>query len=122
MAFTVADLPYSKDALTPHISPETLEFHYEKHHKGYLKKLNTAVEGSADAEKSLEDLIKTAKGGLFNNAAQVWNHSFYWNSMAPGKGGNPTGAIGDAITAKWGSFDAFKEEFNKCAAGTFGSG
>ena len=122
MAFTVADLPYSKDALTPHISPETLEFHFEKHHKGYLKKLNTAVEGTADAEKSLEDLVKSASGGLFNNAAQVWNHSFYWNSMGPGKGGEPTGAVGDAIKAKWGSFDSFKEEFNKCAGGTFGSG
>lgn len=122
MAFEISDLPYSKDALTPHISPETLEFHFEKHHKGYLGKLNKAVEGTADAEKSLEDLIKTSSGGLFNNAAQVWNHSFYWNSMGPGKGGAPTGNIATAINDKWGSFEAFKTEFNKVAAGTFGSG
>jgi len=122
MAFEISDLPYSKDALTPHISAETLEFHFEKHHKGYLGKLNKAVEGTADAEKSLEDLIKTSKGGLFNNAAQVWNHSFYWNSMGPKKGGEPTGELATAINAKWGSFDKFKEEFNSVAAGTFGSG
>ncbi len=122
MAFEISDLPYSKDALTPHISAETLEFHFEKHHKGYLGKLNKAVEGTADAEKSLEDLIKSSKGGLFNNAAQVWNHSFYWNSMGPGKGGEPTGNIATAINDKWGSFESFKEEFNKVAATTFGSG
>ncbi len=122
MAFTLPELPYSKDSLSPHISPETLEFHFEKHHKGYLSKLNAAVEGTENADKSLEDIIKSSNGGLFNNAAQVWNHTFYWNSMGPGKGGEPKGALATAINEKWGSYSSFKEEFNKVAAGTFGSG
>ena len=122
MAFEISDLPYSKDALTPHISAETLEFHFEKHHKGYLGKLNKAVEGTADAEKSLEDLIKSQTGGLFNNAAQIWNHTFYWHSLSPSGGGAPTGAIADKINEDFGSFESFKEAFTKAAGTQFGSG
>lgn len=122
MAFSLPELPYSKDALAPHISVETLDFHYGKHHQGYVNKLNAAVEGSDMAEKSLEDIIKSASGGVFNNAAQVWNHTFYWHSLSPNGGGEPTGNIKSAIEKDFGSFDKFKEEFNKQAAGQFGSG
>ena len=98
MAFTLPELPYAKDALAPHISSETLDFHYGKHHAGYVKKLNAAVEADASlAGKSLEDLVQTADGGVYNNAAQIWNHTFYWNSMSPNGGGAPSGAIADAI-------------------------
>ena len=122
MAHQLPELPWSNDALAPHISPETIEYHYGKHHNAYVTKLNAAIEGTEYAEMSLEDIIKKADGGLFNNAAQVWNHSFYWNCLAPNAGGNPTGAINDAINGKWGSFDKFKEEFSASAAGNFGSG
>ena len=123
MAFELPDLPYAKDALAPHISKETLEYHYGKHHAGYVKKLNAAVEGDSSlAGKSLEDLIKTKSGGVFNNAAQIWNHTFYWNSLSPNGGGEPTGAIKDAIDKSFGSFDAFKEKFSAEAKGHFGSG
>ena len=122
MAHQLPELPWSNDALTPHISPETIEFHYGKHHNAYVTKLNAGIEGTEFANSSLEDIIKSAKGGLFNNAAQVWNHSFYWNCLAPNAGGTPTGAIADAINSKWGSFDKFKEEFSTSAATNFGSG
>lgn len=122
MPITLPELPYSKDALAPHISAETLEFHYGKHHQGYLTKLNAAIEGTENAEKSLEEIVKTAKGGLFNNAAQVWNHTFYWNSLSPNGGGAPNGAIANAINDSFGSFEDFKKEFNTQAAGQFGSG
>ncbi|HJL14404.1 MAG TPA: superoxide dismutase [Sandaracinaceae bacterium LLY-WYZ-13_1] len=124
MAFTLPELPYSKDALAPHISAETLEFHHGKHHAGYVKKLNAALESESSLQdKSLEDLIKTQKApGIFNNAAQVWNHTFYWNSMSPNGGGEPSGAIADAINKAFGSFSDFKEQFSKAAAGHFGSG
>lgn len=122
MAFQLPELPYSKDALAPHISAETLEYHYGKHHAGYVNKLNAAVEGTPMAEKSLEEIIKSAQGGLFNNAAQVWNHTFYWNSLSPNGGGEPTGDLADAITASFGSFADFKEKFSAAAAGQFGSG
>jgi Fe-Mn family superoxide dismutase len=122
MAHQLPELPWSNDALAPHISPETIEYHYGKHHNAYVTKLNAAIEGTEYAEMSLEDIIKKAKGGLFNNAAQVWNHSFYWNCLAPNAGGAPTGAINDAINGKWGTFDKFKEEFSASAAGNFGSG
>ena len=122
MAFSLPELPYSKDALAPHISTETLEFHYGKHHKGYVNKLNAAVEGTDMAEKSLEEIVKSASGGVFNNAAQVWNHTFYWHSLSPNGGGEPTGDIKAAIEKDFGGFDKFKEEFNKKAAGQFGSG
>lgn len=122
MAFSLPELPYSKDALAPHISTETLEFHYGKHHQGYVNKLNAAVEGTDMAEKSLEEIVKSASGGVFNNAAQVWNHTFYWHSLSPNGGGEPTGDIKAAIEKDFGGFDKFKEEFNKKAAGQFGSG
>lgn len=122
MAFTLPPLPYALDALAPHISKETLEFHHGKHHAAYVNNLNNLIKGTENESKSLEEIIKTASGGLFNNAAQVWNHTFYWNSMSPNGGGAPTGKVLDGINAKWGSFDTFKEEFNKSAAGNFGSG
>lgn len=122
MEHKLPDLPYSNDALAPHISPETIEYHYGKHHNAYVTKLNAGIEGTEYADMSLEDIIMKADGGLFNNAAQVWNHTFYWNSLKPNGGGAPTGAIADAINKKWGSFDKFKEEFNAKAGGNFGSG
>lgn len=122
MAITLPELPYSMDALAPHISAETLEFHYGKHHNTYVVNLNKLIEGTDMAGKSLEDIVKGSEGGVFNNAAQIWNHTFYWNSMSPSGGGEPTGAVGDKIVAQWGSFDAFKEEFTKTAVTTFGSG
>jgi len=122
MAFTLPPLPYALDALAPHISKETLEYHHGKHHAAYVNNLNNLAKGTENESKSLEDIIKSSSGGLFNNAAQVWNHTFYWNSMSPNGGGAPTGKVLEGINAKWGSFDKFKEEFNKSAAGNFGSG
>ncbi|CAM5790546.1 superoxide dismutase [Fe] [Castellaniella caeni] len=122
MAFTLPQLPYALDALAPHISKETLEFHYGKHHQGYVTNLNKAIEGTELASLSLEDIIRKSTGGVFNNAAQVWNHTFYWNSLSPNGGGEPSGALRSAIEAKWGSVDAFKDAFSKSAAGNFGSG
>ena len=123
MTIATPELPYSNDALAPHISEETLNFHFGKHHMGYFKKLTAAIEADASLQgKSLEDLIASTSGGTFNNAAQVWNHSFYWNSMSPNGGGEPTGAIADAINSAFGSFDAFKTQFSAAAAGQFGSG
>ncbi|TVQ89978.1 MAG: superoxide dismutase [Deltaproteobacteria bacterium] len=123
MAIELPELPYSNDALQPHISAETLSFHYGKHHAGYVKKLNAAIEADASLQgKSLEELVTSTSGGVFNNAAQVWNHTFYWNSMSPSGGGAPTGPIAAAINAKWGSFEAFKTAFSAAAGGQFGSG
>lgn len=122
MAFTLPELPYALDALAPRISKETLEYHYGKHHQTYVTNLNNLIEGTEMANDSLEDIVKKSSGGVFNNAAQVWNHTFYWNSLSPNGGGEPTGTLADAINAKWGSFDNFKAEFNKSAAGNFGSG
>ncbi len=123
MAFTLPELPYSKDALTPHISPETLEFHYGKHHKTYVDKLNTLLESSPELQgKSLEELIKSSSGPIFNNAAQVWNHTFYWHCLAPNGGGEPSGELAEAIKQKWGSFAEFKEAFTQAAINQFGSG
>ena len=122
MAFELPPLPFEKDALEPHISKETLEYHHGKHHNAYVTKLNDLIKGTDDEGKSLEEIIQSAKGGLFNQAAQVWNHTFYWNSLSPNGGGEPSGALGEAITKKFGSFDKFKEEFNAKAAGNFGSG
>jgi superoxide dismutase, Fe-Mn family len=110
------------DALQPHISKETLEFHYGKHHQTYVTNLNNLVKGTEFESLSLEDIIRKSSGGVFNNAAQVWNHTFYWNSLSPKGGGEPKGALGDAIKKKFGSFEAFKEAFAKSAAGNFGSG
>ena len=115
-------LPYAKDALQPHISAETLEYHYGKHHQAYVTNLNSLIKGNEFESMTLEEIIKKSSGGVFNNAAQVWNHTFYWNCLSPKGGGQPSGALGDAIKAKWGSFEAFKEAFSKAAVGTFGSG
>jgi len=122
MTFQLPELPYAKDALAPTISAETLEFHYGKHHQAYVTNLNKLTEGSDLANKSLEELIKSESGGIFNNAAQVWNHTFYWNSMAPNAGGTPNGKMAEAINNTFGSFDEFKSKFNAAAAGQFGSG
>jgi Fe-Mn family superoxide dismutase len=121
MAFELPALPYEKNALEPHISAETLEFHHGKHHATYVTKLNGLVEGTDLASKSLEEIIKSSDGGVFNNAAQIWNHTFYWNSLAPNAGGEPTGELADAINAKWGSFAEFKAAFNDKAVNNFGS-
>jgi len=123
MAIELPPLPFEKNALAPHISEKTLEFHYGKHHAGYVKKLNAAIDADASlASKSLEDLVRTAEGGVFNNAAQVYNHTFYWNSMSPGGGGEPTGPIAAAIDAAFGGFGDFKAAFTAAATGHFGSG
>lgn len=123
MAIELPALPYDKTALEPHISAETIDFHYGKHHQAYVTNLNNLIDGTDKANQSLEEIIKSAgPGPLFNNAAQVWNHTFYWNSLSPTGGGEPTGALADAINAKWGSFAKFQEEFNAAAAGNFGSG
>jgi Fe-Mn family superoxide dismutase len=122
MAFELPPLPYAKDALAPHISEETLEFHYGKHHQTYVTNLNKLVEGTDDENASLEDIIMKSDGGLFNNSAQVWNHTFYWSSMAPGGGGAPSGAVADAINGAFGSYDTFREKFAEAATTQFGSG
>jgi len=122
MAHTLPALPYAKDALQPHISAETLEFHYGKHHQTYVTNLNNLIPGTEFENMSLEDIVKKSSGGVFNNAAQIWNHTFYWHSLSPQGGGEPSGALGDAIKKQWGSFAAFKEAFTKAAVGTFGSG
>jgi Fe-Mn family superoxide dismutase len=122
MTFELPALPYAKDALAPHISAETIEYHYGKHHQTYVTNLNNLVPGTEFEGLSLEEIVKTSTGGIFNNAAQVWNHTFYWNGLAPNAGGEPTGALADAINATFGSFEKFKEEFSKCAVTTFGSG
>ena len=122
MAFTLPNLPYAGNALAPHISAETLEFHHGKHHQAYVTNLNKLVEGKPEAEMSLEEVIMSSDGGVFNNAAQVWNHTFYWSSMKPGGGGQPTGDLLAAITRDFGSFEKFKEEFANAGATQFGSG
>ena len=122
MAFSLPPLPYEMNALEPHISSETLEFHYGKHHQTYVNNLNGLVEGTDNASKSLEEIIMSSDGGLFNNAAQVWNHTFYWNCMGPNGGGNPTGSVANSINQAFGSFDNFKDQFSKSAATNFGSG
>jgi Fe-Mn family superoxide dismutase len=121
MAFELPALPFAQDALAPHISAETLDYHHGKHHATYVAKLNGLVEGTDMADKSLEELIRTTEGGVFNNAAQVWNHTFYWHCLSPNGGGEATGALGDAIKAKWGSFSDFKAAFNDKAVNNFGS-
>ena len=122
MAFERPAVPYAKDALAPHISVETLEFHHGKHHQTYVTNLNNLVPGTEFEGLSLEEIIQKSSGGIFNNAAQIWNHTFYWNSLAPNAGGEPTGALADSINSTFGSFAQFKEDFTKCAVTTFGSG
>ncbi len=121
MAFELPALPYEKNALEPHISAETLEFHHGKHHNAYVVNLNNLVPGTEFEGKSLEEIIKTSSGGIYNNAAQIWNHTFYWNCLAPNAGGEPTGALADAINKAFGSFADFKAKFSASAVGNFGS-
>jgi Fe-Mn family superoxide dismutase len=122
MAIELPPLPYAADALAPHISKETIDFHYGKHHQTYVNKLNELIANKPEASKSLEEIIKSSQGPVFNNAAQVWNHTFYWNSIKPKGGGQPTGAIAKAITESFGSYDAFRKEFVEAATTQFGSG
>ena len=121
MAHTLPALPFAQDALAPHISSETFEYHYGKHHQAYVTNLNNLIPGTEFENMALEDIIKKSSGGVYNNAAQIWNHTFFWSSLKPNGGGTPTGKLADAINAKWGSFDAFKEAFTKSAVGNFGS-
>ena len=122
MSITLPELPYSKQALSPHISEETLNFHYGKHHKAYVDKLNAQITGTDLDKASLEEIVKSSQGGVFNNSAQVWNHSFYWNCLSPQGGGAPTGNVLSAIEKHFSSFEKFKEEFSACAMTQFGSG
>jgi len=122
MEHKLPQLPYAMDALQPHISKETLEFHYGKHHQTYVTNLNNLIKGTEFENLSLEEIVQKSSGGMFNNAAQVWNHSFYWFCLSPKGGGQPSGALADAITKKFGSFDEFKKQFTQTAVTTFGSG
>ncbi len=122
MEHKLPDLPYAKNALEPHISAETFEYHYGKHHQTYVNTLNQLIKGTEFENLPLEDIVKKADGKIYNNAAQHWNHSFFWNCLKPQGGGEPKGPLGDAITKKWGSFDEFKKKFADSAAGNFGSG
>lgn len=122
MEHALPALPYAIDALAPHISKETLEYHYGKHHQAYVTNLNNLIKGTEFESAGLEDIVRKSSGGVFNNAAQVWNHTFYWHCLSPKGGGAPSGALAQAIAAKWGSFDGFKEAFTKSAIGNFGSG
>jgi superoxide dismutase, Fe-Mn family len=122
MEHTLPALPYAQDALAPHLSAETLEFHYGKHHNAYVVNLNKLIVGTEFENAALEDVIKKASGGVYNNAAQIWNHTFFWNCMKPNGGAAPTGALADAINAKWGTYDDFKAAFQASAVGNFGSG
>ena len=122
MAHELPPLPFAKDALAPVISAETIDFHYGKHHQAYVTNLNNLIPGTEFEHLSLEEIIQKSSGGIFNNAAQVWNHTFYWNCLSPNGGGAPTGALADAIDAKFGSLEEFKKQFNQSAATNFGSG
>lgn len=122
MAIELPPLPWARDALAPHISAETIDYHYGKHHQAYVTNLNNQIAGTEFENLALEDIVRKATGGMFNNAAQAWNHTFYWNSLAPKGGGEPTGPLADAIRKSFGSFAQFKDQFSKTAAGTFGSG
>lgn len=122
MAFTLPALPYSKDALAPAMSEETFNYHYEKHHRAYLNKLNELTEGKPEASKTLEEIVKSSSGPLFNQAAQVWNHTFFWHSMKPNGGGAPTGEVADLLTRDFGSYDNFVKEWHTNGIGQFGSG
>jgi superoxide dismutase, Fe-Mn family len=122
MTHTLPALPFGLDDLAPHMSRETLEYHHGKHHNAYVTNLNNLVPGTEFAEMALEDIIRKSSGGIYNNAAQIWNHTFFWNCLSKSGGGEPKGALAAAITAKWGSYAAFKEAFAKSAVGNFGSG
>ena len=123
MEHQLPQLPYAKDALAPHMSAETFDYHYSKHHQAYVTNLNNLIKGTEYENLDLEAIVKKAPaGGVYNNAAQVWNHTFFWNCMKPNGGGAPAGALAEAINAKWGSLDAFKAAFQTSAVGNFGSG
>lgn len=122
MTFTLPPLPYAKDALQPHISEETLDYHYGKHHQAYVNNLNKLIPGTEFEGMSLENVIMKSKGAIFNNAAQIWNHTFYWHSLSPNGGGAPQGKLAELINKHFGNFDAFKDQFSQAAIGTFGSG
>lgn len=122
MKFTLPELPYSKDALMPHMSVETLEYHYGKHHNAYVVNLNNLIPGTAHENKSLEEIILSSEGAIFNNAAQIWNHTFFWNSLTPKSNGAPIGLALELINKTWGDFEKFKIEFTKSAVSNFGSG
>ena len=122
MAHQLPELPYKQNALEPHISAETLEYHYGKHHATYVTNLNNLIPGTEFENMSLEDIITQSSGGIFNNAAQVWNHTFYWNCLSPNGGGEPAGELGDAINKAFGSFADFKDKFTTSAVTNFGSG
>ncbi|HYB50580.1 MAG TPA: Fe-Mn family superoxide dismutase [Burkholderiaceae bacterium] len=122
MEHTLPALPYAADALAPYMSKETIEYHHGKHHQTYVTNLNNLIKGTEFAQQSLEEIVRKSSGGIFNNAAQVWNHTFFWNCLKPGGGGEPDGALARAINAKWGTFAAFREAFSKSAVGNFGSG
>ncbi len=122
MAIELPPLPWARDALAPHISAETIDYHYGKHHQAYVTNLNNQIPGTEFENLSLEEIIRKSSGGMFNNAAQVWNHTFYWNCLKPNGGGEPSGQLADAINKAFGSFEKFKEEFTKTCVGTFGSG
>ena len=122
MAHQLPELPYAKNALEPHISAETLEYHYGKHHQTYVTNLNNLIPGTEFEKMTLEEIVKKSTGGIFNNAAQVWNHTFYWHCLSPKGGGPPQGALADAINKAFGSFDEFKKQFSQTALTTFGSG
>ena len=122
MAFELPPLPWAEDALAPHISAETIEYHYGKHHKTYVDNLNKAVDGTPDADLSLEEIILKAEGPLFNNSAQVWNHTFFWNSLSPNGGGQPSGDVAARIDADFGSYDEFRTQLTQAGITQFGSG
>ncbi|MFP4368107.1 MAG: superoxide dismutase [Candidatus Kapaibacterium sp.] len=122
MKFQLPDLPFAKDALVPHISEETFDYHHGKHHQAYVNKLNGLIEGTKFADMELEDIINNSDGGVFNNAAQTWNHTFFWNCLSPNSGGKPKGNVLQAIEKDFGSFEDFKEKFSDAAANLFGSG
>ena len=122
MEHTLPPLPFDKNALAPHMSAETLEYHYGKHHQAYVTNLNKLIAGTPFENKDLEAIVRESSGGVFNNAAQVWNHTFFWNCLTPNGGGEPGGALADAIAKKWGDFAKFKEAFAASAVGNFGSG
>ncbi len=123
MEHQLPQLPFAKDALAPHMSAETFDYHYSKHHQAYVTNLNNLIKGTEYENLDLEAIVKKAPaGGVYNNAAQVWNHTFFWNCLTPNGGGAPKGALADAINAKWGSLDAFKTAFQTSAVGNFGSG
>ena len=122
MAIELPPLPWARDALAPHISAETIDYHYGKHHQTYVTNLNNQIKGTEFEDLPLEEIIRKSSGGMFNNAAQIWNHTFYWNCLSPNGGGEPTGVLADKINQAFGDFAKFKDEFTKTSVGTFGSG